>query len=127
MGRPPNQDREIRDKWVHIRYSPKEYETLMYLYRKTHYPSLSAYVRVKSIDKLVIPHSPSSISDDQNKIIIEIRNIRKEINHIGNNINQIAKIANSKKYAGKQELGSLVVELYKIHQILERLENDSKD
>ena len=127
MGRPHNQEGELRDKWVHIRYSQKEYALLTNLYHKTHYPSLSAYVRVKSIDKLSISRSSTSSSKENGQIIKDILNIRKEINYIGNNINQITKQVNAQKFASKQELTALIIELNKVYKILEKLEDDCKN
>ena len=44
----------------------------------------------------------------------EIKELRTEIHHIGNNINQIARTVNTRKYATKEELAMIETLLAKI-------------
>lgn len=120
MVRPKNPEGTVKNHFVVIRYSPIEYEVIKNNYAKTQYPSLASFLRTITLGKKIIVTSLGKKSvcntDDRIKKIDEIKT---EIARIGNNVNQIAKLCNSKKYTGKAELNAILVELHKIHDILQ--------
>lgn len=120
MVRPKNPEGTVRNIYVVIRYSPIEYEVIKNNYAKTQYPSLAAFLRTITLGEKIIVTSlgtkPVCNMDDRIKKMDEIKT---EIARVGNNINQIAKLCNSKKYAAKAELNAIIIELHKIHDILQ--------
>lgn len=119
MVRPKNVDGTLRDHLVMIRYTAEEFAAIQKKYAKTQYPSLAAFLRTITLGKNIIVTSlQAASSETDNDLIKKREELRTEIARIGNNINQIAKLCNSKKYAGKAELSAIIIELHKIHDLL---------
>lgn len=120
MVRPKKNDETILSCFVRIRFSPKEYAKLKIRYEQTRYASLSVFLRTIIMGaKVITCHNPNDIIvekiEQQNTRLHDIKN---QILHIGNNINQIAKQVNSQKFAREEELAVIKAELNKIYQIV---------
>lgn len=120
MVRPKKEENSIRNRFVVVRFTPQEYTKLKVKYEQTRYASLSTFLRTIIMGaKIITCHNPNDIIvekiEQQNT---RLRDIKNQILHIGNNINQITKQVNSQKFANKEELTSIISELDKIYQIV---------
>lgn len=78
--------KEIRAKWVTVRLNETERTRLDKLYKKTTCNSLGEYVRSVLLKEPVIVRFRNQSADD---FLEEILLLRKELNAIGNNFNQL--------------------------------------
>lgn len=119
MGRPNKSKKTLLIKLVTIRYTEKEYDHIQKIYNKTPYPSLSAFLRAITLEpdfvRSVIEESESDTIAEQIKAIKEVKH---EIGCIGNNINQIAKVVNARKYGNREEIDMVLTEMNKIYTLL---------
>lgn len=82
------EEKKNRTKWLHLRLTPSEYRQLHSRFQKTTCRKLSDYLRAVIFDKSVITKYRNTSIDDA---LAEMGTLNKELNAIGNNINQMAK------------------------------------
>lgn len=80
--------RNNRTKWVHLRLTPSEYRQLHSRFKKTTCRKLSDYLRAAIFDRTVTTKYRNTSIDDA---LEKMGALNKELNAIGNNINQMAK------------------------------------
>lgn len=78
--------KEIRVKWVTVRFNEMEKARLDKLYKKTTCNSLGEYIRSVLLKEPVLVRFRNQSADD---FLEEILLLRKELNAIGNNFNQL--------------------------------------
>lgn len=81
-------DQNNRTKWIHLRLSPSEYRAIQRRYHNTTSRNLSQYVRAVLLDHPVVA-TYRNISQDE--IVEQIVVLNRELNSIGNNLNQTVK------------------------------------
>lgn len=120
MVRPKKEENLIRNRIVVVRFTPQEYTKLKVKYEQTRYSSLSTFLRTIIMGaKIIACHNPNDIIVEKiERQNARLHDIKNQILHIGNNINQITKQVNSQKFANKEELTSIISELDKIYQIV---------
>ncbi|WP_448698265.1 plasmid mobilization relaxosome protein MobC [Mucilaginibacter sp. AW1-3] len=74
-----------RTSWCHIRLKPDEYETLNSKFKKTRFRKLSEYMRSVLLEKPVTVNYRDKAMDE---VLEELVLLRRELNAIGNNLNQ---------------------------------------
>lgn len=114
MARPAKNRKEQRYCYLHIRLTPDEMEKLQTLYERTAFPSLSQFVRLKLFDRRFDELVKYSLSSQEPALVLrneKLDTLRKEINRIGTNINQIAKHVNAKKSVSAQQLETITKEI----------------
>ncbi|GAA4905922.1 plasmid mobilization protein [Mucilaginibacter defluvii] len=79
---------DFRKKWLHIRLTDSEHDTISKNFRKTTCRKLSDYARHVLLGKPVIATYRDKSLDD---LMAEAILLRKELNNIGNNFNQAVK------------------------------------
>jgi hypothetical protein len=86
------QANENRSKWIKIRLKPSE-EALLYKHlRKSTFQNLSEFIRAMILGKPVtLVHRDRSMDE----VLEELALLRRELNFIGNNLNQAVKQINS--------------------------------
>ncbi len=77
-----------KTKWLHLRLSQKEYDKIKKHFEKTTCRNLSQYARNVVLQKPVIIKHRNQSLDDFMTVLIDLR---KELNSIGNNLNQTVK------------------------------------
>ncbi len=77
-----------RSKWLHLRLSPKEYETVQRQFSKTTCRKISEYARKRLLSKPVKVNYRNQSLDE---LMRELIQLRSELNSIGNNFNQAVK------------------------------------
>ncbi len=81
-----------RTAWLTIRLTPEEYKSMNKLLQNTMCRSLSEYGRNVLLEKeIVVTHRDKSMDDILEELIL----VRKELNFIGNNFNQVVRKLNS--------------------------------
>jgi len=86
------EDNENRSKWIKVRLKPSEENALNKRYQKTTFQNLSEYGRAMILGQPVtIIHRDKSMDDMLEELIL----LRRELNFIGNNLNQAVKNINS--------------------------------
>jgi hypothetical protein len=75
-------------RWVNVRFSPEEYSKLYNSFKQTSKRKLSEYVRFVLLQKPVTVYT-KNISHD--KFLTELIHLKRELNAIGNNLNQAVK------------------------------------
>lgn len=122
MGRPNKSKETLLTKLVIIRYTEGEFKRLRKWYNKTPYSSMSAFLRALTLEPDFVQ---SVIEEAKSESIAEhvkaIKELKTEIAHIGNNINQIAKVVNAKKYGSRKEIDIVLEGLSKIYNLLSNL------
>jgi hypothetical protein len=79
------QENEVRNKMVVVRMNETEFEQAEKFRKKTTERYLSTYVRKLSLQKpLTVKHRNESADD----FLLDMLNLKKELNAIGNNFNQ---------------------------------------
>lgn len=122
MARPAKNRKEQRYCYLHIRLTPDEMEKLQTLYKRTAFPSLSQFVRLKLFDRRFDELVKYSLSAQEPALALrneKLDTLRKEINRIGTNINQIAKHVNAKKSVSAQQLKEVKEMVEKIYTLLD--------
>ncbi|OOQ60295.1 plasmid mobilization protein [Mucilaginibacter pedocola] len=85
-------DNENRSKYLKIRLRPSEEEILDKRYKKSTFQSLSEYGRALLLGKPVtIIYRDRSMDD----VLEELVKLRRELNYVGNNLNQAVRNINS--------------------------------
>lgn len=82
----------LRTKKILLNLSPEEYSIISYYYEKSSNKTMGSFVRQKILSE------PGAIQNN-NKVANEIVSFSFQLQKIGNNINQIARILNSRKDA----------------------------
>jgi hypothetical protein len=86
------EDNENRSKWIKVRLKPSEEKTLNNRFKKSTFQNLSEYGRALILGKPVtIIHRDKSMDE----VLEELTLLRRELNSIGNNLNQAVKNINS--------------------------------
>jgi hypothetical protein len=78
-------EEEKRTRWYNIRLKPDEYEMLENRFKKTRFRKLSEYMRSVLLDKPITVNYRDKAMDD---VLEELVLLRRELNAIGNNLNQ---------------------------------------
>ncbi len=86
------EDNANRSKWLKIRLRPSEEESLNKGYKKSTFQNLSEYGRAMILGKPVTVIYRDKSMDE---ILEELALLRRELNFIGNNLNQAVKNINS--------------------------------
>jgi len=85
-------DNENRSKWIKVRLKPSEEELLNKRFKKTAFQNLSEFGRAMILGKPVtMIHRDRSMDEVLEELIL----LRRELNHIGNNLNQAMRNINS--------------------------------
>jgi hypothetical protein len=85
-------ENENRSRWLKIRLKPTEEESLNKRYKKSTFQNLSEYGRAMILgEPVTIVHRDKSMDE----LLEELALLRRELNHIGNNLNQAVKNINS--------------------------------
>lgn len=74
-----------RTRWYNIRLKPDEYEILEGRFKKTRFRKLSEYMRSVLLDKPITVNYRDKAMDE---VLEELVLLRRELNAIGNNLNQ---------------------------------------
>jgi hypothetical protein len=83
---------ENRSRYLKIRLKPTEEESLHKRYKKSTFQNLSEYGRAMILgEPVTIVHRDKSMDE----VLEELALLRRELNHIGNNLNQAVKNINS--------------------------------
>ncbi|HEY4195340.1 MAG TPA: hypothetical protein VGM63_07380 [Mucilaginibacter sp.] len=80
-----SESEENRSRWYNIRLKPEEYELLNNKFKKTPFRKLSEYMRSVLLEKPVTVNYRDKAMDD---VLEELILLRRELNAIGNNLNQ---------------------------------------
>jgi hypothetical protein len=87
-----SEQEENRSRWYNIRLKPDEYQTLNNKFKKTQFRKLSEYMRSVLLERPVTVNYRDKAMDD---VLEEMILIRRELNAIGNNLNQAMRSINS--------------------------------
>jgi hypothetical protein len=83
---------ENRSRWLKVRLKPSEYEAMEKRFKKTTFQSLSEFGRAMILGKpQTILYRDKSMDDTLEELIL----LRRELNSIGNNLNQAMRNINS--------------------------------
>src|SRR5665213_3672578 len=85
-------ENDKRTRWYNIRLKPDEYKLLEGRFKKTRFRKLSEYMRNVLLDKPVTVNYRDQSMDD---MLEELILLRRELNAIGNNLNQAVRNINS--------------------------------
>ena len=86
------EDNENRSKWLKIRLKPSEEGLLNKRFKKSTFQNLSEFGRAMILGKpITVIHRDKSMDDVLEELIL----LRRELNHIGNNLNQAVRNINS--------------------------------
>lgn len=77
------EDKRVR--WKNLRFKPEEYELLEGRFKKTRFRKLSEYMRSVLLEKPVTVNYRDKAMDE---VLEEMVLLRRELNAIGNNLNQ---------------------------------------
>jgi ribosome biogenesis protein Nip4 len=83
-----SEQKNIRNKWLHLRLSEAEYKKIQNGFSKSTKRKISDYVRSILLNKPITVYTRSKSLDD---FISEMILLRSELNSIGNNFNQSVK------------------------------------
>ena len=97
---------------IKFRISPKDKTKIQVKMKQANISNMSAYIRKMAIDGMIIRLQ-----------ISEIKELLRLMRIFGNNLNQIAKVANSTKYVTKREVEEIKEYQDKIWQLLKTLLN----
>jgi hypothetical protein len=85
-------ENENRSKWIKIRLKPSEEELLNKRYKKSTFQNLSEYGRACILgEPVTIIHRDKSMDE----VLEELALLRRELNLVGNNLNQAVRNINS--------------------------------
>lgn len=83
---------ENRSKWIKIRLKPSEEETLNKRYKKSTFQNLSEFGRAMILgEPVTVIHRDKSMDE----VLEELALLRRELNLVGNNLNQAVRNINS--------------------------------
>lgn len=120
---------ENRSKWIKIRLKPTEQELLDKRYKKTTFHCLSEYARTLLLGKPVTILTRDKSMDE---VLEELMLLRRELNAVGNNLNQAVKNINSAHGNPDDRLWEVLLQVInaninpKINEIKERIANYSQ-
>lgn len=120
---------ENRSKWIKIRLKPTERELLDKRYKKTTFHCLSEYARTLLLGKPVTVLTRDKSMDE---VLEELMLLRRELNAVGNNLNQAVKNINSAHGNPDDRLWEVLLQVIntninpKISEIKERITNYSQ-
>jgi hypothetical protein len=77
-----------RSKWLHLRLTEKEQQQILAQFKKTDTRRISDFARRILLGKPMIGSYRNSSMDE---FVVELVRLRTELNHIGNNFNQLVK------------------------------------
>ena len=97
---------------IKFRISPKDKAKIQAKMKQANISNMSAYIRKMAIDGMIIRLQ-----------ISEIKELLRLMRIFGNNLNQIAKAANSTKYVTKREVEEIKEYQDKIWQLLKTILN----
>ncbi|HEY8929549.1 MAG TPA: plasmid mobilization relaxosome protein MobC [Mucilaginibacter sp.] len=80
-----SETQENKTAWCHLRLKPEEYELLNNRFKKTRFRKLSEYLRSVLLEKPVTVNYRDKAMDE---VLEEMVLLRRELNAIGNNLNQ---------------------------------------
>ncbi len=83
-----NEQKNSRDKWIHLRLTEAEYKKIKAGFTKSTKRKLSEYVRSVLLEKPITVYTRNQSFDD---FVAEIILLRNELKAIGNNFNQSVK------------------------------------
>lgn len=83
-----SEQKNIRNKWLHLRLSEAEYKKIQNGFSKSTKRKISDYIRCILLNKPITVFTRSKSLDD---FISEMILLRSELNSIGNNFNQSVK------------------------------------
>ena len=86
------ENEERRTKWVNVRLTPQEWSSVTGRFKKTVFRKLSEYTRNVLLEKNITVAYREKAMDD---ILEELILLRRELNAIGNNLNQAVKNINA--------------------------------
>lgn len=87
-----SEQEENRSRWYNIRLKPDEYQLLNKRFKKTRFRKLSEYMRSVLLEKPVTVIYRDKAMDD---VLEELVLLRRELNTIGNNLNQAMRNINA--------------------------------
>lgn len=77
-----------RNKWLHLRLKPEEYQKIHKKFSKSTCRKLSEYARKNLLDEPLIMNYRNQSLDE---LMSEMIHLRRELNALGNNFNQAVK------------------------------------
>jgi hypothetical protein len=77
-----------RTRWLHLRLTTEEYEVLHNRFKKSTCPKISDFARKNLLQKPIVKKYRNESLDE---LILELIQLRCELNAIGNNFNQAVK------------------------------------
>ena len=95
---------ENRDTFIKIRVTKSEKEQIRRKAKESNF-TMSDYSRKLILKKKIA--KPKYSHEDAVMIATELREAKKELNKIGNNVNQIAKLANANPFLSDEDLNNL--------------------
>lgn len=119
---------EKRSRIFLLRLKPKEFETVNSDFKRTRFRSLSEYTRSMLLEKsITVLHRDAAMDEILEELIL----LRKEINFIGNNFNQVVRKLNSVSGMPEAKIWQSMLEVLRdqlepsIRQIKDRINNYS--
>ncbi|WP_347349829.1 plasmid mobilization relaxosome protein MobC [Flavobacterium sp. CSZ] len=123
------EENKNRTRWLHLRLTSSEYETLQKQFKKSTCRKLSDYARKNLLQKpVVLKYRNESLDELMHELII----LRKDLNGIGNNFNQAVKKLHTLVQISEFKHWIMVYEIEKkvlfnsINQVKKHIENLSK-
>ncbi|AYL94208.1 plasmid mobilization protein [Mucilaginibacter celer] len=113
---------ENRCRWLNIRLKPEEYKTLETRLGKTTFQTMSEYHRALLMGK---PVTVLTRDQSMDEVLQELVLLRKELNPIGNNLNQAVRNINAAHGFPDPRLWSTLLEV--IHGKLEPAMSEIRD
>lgn len=108
-----------RTKWLHVRLTEKEHQQILAQFKKTDSRCISDFARKILLGKPMIGTYRNKSMDE---FIVELVRLRTELNHIGNNFNQLVKKLHTTTH--QQQMAALLATYQSERKILmERIEN----
>jgi MobC-like protein len=87
-----NEQEENRNRWLNIRLKPDEYKVLEKRFSKTTFQTMSEYHRALLLgDPVTVIHRDKSMDEVLEELVL----LRRELNFVGNNLNQAVRNINS--------------------------------
>lgn len=87
-----SEQEENRSRWYNIRLKPDEYQLLDKRFKKTQFRRLSEYIRSVLLEKpLTVTYRDKAMDDVLEELVL----LRRELNSIGNNLNQAMRNINA--------------------------------
>lgn len=113
-----NEQKNSRNKWIHLRLTEAEYKKIDTGYKQSTKRKLSQYVRSILLDKPITVYTRNQSYDD---FVSEMILLRNELKAIGNNFNQTVKKLHTMDYDAEIKSWALINENSK-HLFLKKVE-----